>query len=206
MNPTYRRATAIMFLRMSLVLIASSIAGLGGVLPADEPTAIVEEEEGPIHVPTPADVVDKMLEVAQVTKDDLLYDLGCGDGRIVVAAALKHGCRAVGYEIDDRKVRQSKENVKKHRLEKLVRIEQKDIFKLDLRDASVITLYLLPEMNDRLVPQLKQLKDGSRIVAHNFAIDGYQHDRLVILKSKEDGTPHDIFLYTLPLREKPAGQ
>ena len=191
--------------RLSFLLVAIGGFGFGGLMRADQPAAS-EEEEGAIFVPTPADVVDKMLEVAKVTNDDLLYDLGCGDGRIVVAAALKHGCRAVGYEIDDRKVRQSKENVRKHRLEKLVRIEQQDIFKLDLREASVITLYLLPEMNDQLVPQLQQLKDGSRIVAHNFAIDGFQHDRLVTLKSVEDGTPHDIFLYTLPLRAKLAGQ
>jgi precorrin-6B methylase 2 len=193
-----------MLRRMFCLLMMSTLFDPSGLLRADQSSG--EEEEGAIFVPTPADVVTKMLEVAKVTKDDLLYDLGCGDGRIVIAAALNHGCRAVGYEIDDRKVRQSKENVQRNGLGKRVRIQQQDIFTLDLREASVITLYLLPEMNDQLVPQLKQMKAGCRIVAHNFAIDGYQHDRLVTLKSKEDGTPHDIFLYTLPLREKRAGE
>ena len=193
-----------MLRRMFCLLMMSTFFYPSGLVRAVQSSG--EEEEGAIFVPTPADVVTKMLEVAKVTKDDLLYDLGCGDGRIVVAAALQHGCRAVGYEIDDRKVRQSKENVQRNRLEKLVRIQQQDIFTLDLREASVVTLYLLPEMNDQLVPQLKQMKTGCRIVAHDFAIDGYQHDRLVTLKSKEDGTPHDIFLYTLPLREKRAGE
>jgi SAM-dependent methyltransferase len=193
-----------MLRRMFCLLMMSTFFYPSGLVRAVQSSG--EEEEGAIFVPTPADVVTKMLEVAKVTKDDLLYDLGCGDGRIVIAAALNHGCRAVGYEIDDRKVRQSKENVQRNRLEKLVRIQQQDIFTLDLREASVITLYLLPEMNDQLVPQLKQMKTGCRIVAHDFAIDGYQHDRLVTLKSKEDGTPHDIFLYTLPLRDKRAGE
>lgn len=89
---------------------------------ADEQSS--EEEESAIFVPTPTDVVEKMLELGNVTQDDLLYDLGCGDGRIVVAAAKKCGCKAVGYDISERKVRQSIENVKRHGLEKLVRIEQ----------------------------------------------------------------------------------
>ena len=155
-------------------------------------------EDTAIHVPTPPDIVDKMLELARVTPDDLLYDLGCGDGRIVVAAASKYGCRAVGYDIDARKVKQSKENVKRHKLETRVRIEQHDIFKLDLRKASVITLYLLPEMNDRLVPQLKSLKDGSRIVCHQFPFEGMRYDRMITVKSTQDGAKHDIYLYTLP--------
>lgn len=163
---------------------------------ADEPPP--SDEDSAIHVPTPPDIVAKMLELAQVGKDDLLYDLGCGDGRIVVAAASKYGCRAVGYDIDARKVQQSSENVKRHGAEKLVRIERKDIFKLDLRDATVVTLYLLPEMNDRLIPQLEKLKDGSRIVCHQFAFEGIQHDRMLTIKSQLDGVPRDIYLYTLP--------
>ena len=162
-----------------------------------------DDSEGAIFVPTPPDVVAKMLELAEVGKRDLLYDLGCGDGRIVVAASLKHGCRSVGYEIDARKVRQSIANVKKHDLEELVQIEQRDIFKLDLSKASVVTLYLLPEMNVQLIPQLKQMKRGSRIVAHEFPIAGYRHDRKLTLTSREDGVPRDIYLYKLPLRKAP---
>ncbi len=182
------------------LLLLSSMLFTSGTIRAEEPPT--SDEEGAIHVPTPPDIVAKMLEVAELNKDDLLYDLGCGDGRIVVAAALKHGCRAVGYDIDARKVRQSIENVRRHGVEKLVRIEQRDIFELDLREATVITLYLLPELNERLIPQLEKLKDGSRIVAHEFAIEGIQHDRLITLKSEGDGVPRDIFLYTLPLKKE----
>ena len=92
-------------------------------------------------------------------------------------------------------------SVREDGLERLVRIEQADIFGLDLRDASVITLYLLPEMNDRLIPQLKRLRDGSRVVCHEFPIDGYQYDQKVTLKSTFDGVPRDIYLYTMPLEE-----
>ena len=160
------------------------------------------EDDSAITVPTPPDIVAKMLEVAKVSKGDLLYDLGCGDGRIVVAAASQYGCRAVGYDINPRMIRESLENVKKHGLTDLVRIEQQDIFKLDLRQASVITLYLLPEMNDQLVPQLKKLKHGPRIVCHEFPIDDFQHDRMVTVKSTYDGVPRDIYLYTTPLTPK----
>ena len=186
------------------LLIASSMLLTCVAIGAEEPP--LSDEEGAIHVPTPADIVAKMLEVAKVEKKDLVYDLGCGDGRIVVAAALKYGCRAVGFDIDARKVRQSRENVNRHGVEKLVRIEHKDIFELDLREATVITLYLLPELNEQLIPQLEQLKDGSRIVAHEFAIEGVQHDRLITLKSQGDDVPRDIYLYTLPLRREQTSQ
>jgi SAM-dependent methyltransferase len=181
-----------------LLWIAASAMECGKRLQAGPPAA--DGEESAITVPTPADIVAKMLELANVDRDDVLYDLGCGDGRIVVAAAVRYGCRAVGYDIHPVKVRQSRERVRLHGVDKLVRIEQQDIFQLDLREASVITLYLLPEMNDRLVPQLQQLQDGSRVVCHEFPIDGFEHDQLLSLKSREDGVRHDIYLYTLPLR------
>ena len=169
---------------------------------ADEPKSVADTA---IHVPTPPVIVSKMLELARLNKDDLLYDLGCGDGRIVIAAAKDYGCRAVGYDIDERKVQQSKENAKNHRVEKLVRIEHKDIFLLDLREATVITLYLLPEMNLKLIPQLEKLKDGSRIVCHEFALKDVQHDKMITITTQPDGVPRDIYLYTLPLKQgRPA--
>ncbi|QDV41863.1 ribosomal protein L11 methyltransferase [Stieleria neptunia] len=178
------------------VLVAAAILAEPCFVEAAEPAQ--SSEDTAIHVPTPPDIVDKMLELARVSSDDLLYDLGCGDGRIVIAAASTYRCRAVGYDIDARKVKQSKDNVKRHKLETLVQIKQQDIFKLDLREASVITLYLLPEMNDRLVPQLKTLKDGSRIVCHQFPFEGIRYDRMITVKSTQDGAKHDIYLYTLP--------
>jgi len=180
------------------LLVACSSHSLLNRVDAEDPSS--SGDDSAITVPTPHDVVSRMLEVAEVTKDDLVYDLGCGDGRIVVAAASQYGCRAVGYDINPRMIREARQNVERKGVTQLVRIEQQDIFKLDLREASVITLYLLPEMNDRLVPQLKNLKVGSRVVCHEFPIDGYQHDRMVTLKSAYDGVPRDIYLYTIPLR------
>jgi LEA14-like dessication related protein/protein-L-isoaspartate O-methyltransferase len=153
-----------------------------------------------VFVPTPHDVVDKMLELAQVKKDDLVYDLGCGDGRIVVTAAKKYGCKAVGFDIDPRRVKESLENVKKNNVGHLVTIEQKDIFTLDLSDADVITMFLLPSLDVKLIPQLQKLKPGSRIVSHSFAMGEIKPDKVVTMVSKEDQFEHTIYLWTTPLK------
>jgi SAM-dependent methyltransferase len=150
-------------------------------------------------VPTPQEVVDRMLELAQVTKDDIVYDLGCGDGRIVVTAAKKFGCQAKGFDIDPQRVKESRENVSKNEVEGLVTIEKADIFELDLSPASVVTLYLLPRLNVRLIPQLKQLKPGSRIVSHDFDMHGVEPGTVENLTS-EDGISHTIYFWTTPLK------
>jgi ribosomal protein L11 methylase PrmA len=150
-------------------------------------------------VPTPHEVVAKMLELAKVAKDDLVYDLGCGDGRIVVAAAKKYGCKAVGYDIDPQRIKEAKENVKKNDVEELAKIEQKDIFELDLSKANVITLYLLPSLNVKLIPQLEKLKPGSRIVSHDFDMRGVEPDEKIDMTAK--GTSHTIYLWTTPLKK-----
>ncbi len=155
-----------------------------------------------IFVPTPQDVVDKMLELAQVKKEDLLYDLGCGDGRIVVTAAKRYGCKAVGYDIDPERVKESLENVQKNNVGHLVKIEQKDIFTLDLEQANVITLYLLPSLNVKLIPQLEKLKPGSRIVSHDFRMRGIEPDKVLDFHSNEDQDEHKIFLWTTPLTKR----
>jgi hypothetical protein len=156
-----------------------------------------------IYVPTPQRVVDKMLELAQVTKDDLLYDLGCGDGRIVVTAAKEYGCKAVGYDLRRGRVKASLENVEKNNVGHLVRIEQKDIFTLDLSDANVITLYLLPSLNVKLIPQLEKLKPGSRIVSHDFDMRGVKPDKIVTIEDDEDDYgDHTVYLWTTPLKRE----
>jgi cyclopropane fatty-acyl-phospholipid synthase-like methyltransferase len=152
-------------------------------------------------VPTPQEVVDKMLELAQVKKTDLVYDLGCGDGRIVVTAAQKFGCKAVGYDIDPTRVIESRANVKNNNLENLVTIEQKDVFTLDLSNANVITLYLLPSLNVKLIPQLEKLKPGARIVSHDFDMKGIIPDQIVTVKSS-DGGSHTVYLWTTPLKKE----
>jgi len=153
-----------------------------------------------IFVPTPQVAVDKMLELAEVTKDDLVYDLGCGDGRIVVTAAKRYGCKAVGYDIDRKRVKESLANVEKNNVGHLVRIEQRDIFTLDLSKANVITLYLLPELNVKLIPQLKKLKPGSRIVSHDFDMRGVKPDKVVEVNSDGEYNHHTIYLWTTPLK------
>ena len=155
-----------------------------------------------IYVPTPHDVVEMMLHLARVKRGDVVYDLGCGDGRIVVAAAKKHQCKAVGYDIDPQRVKESLENVKKNKVETLVTIEQKDIFTLDLRPATVITLYLLPELNVRLIPQLKKLRSGSRILSHDFDMKGVKPDMVLTMWSKEDDEEHTVYLWTTPLKKE----
>jgi SAM-dependent methyltransferase len=172
-------------------------------------TVSAEEKKGTgrrtpdvVYVGSPHDVVAKMLDMAKVKKDDVLYDLGCGDGRIVVAAAKKCGCRAVGYDLNPVRVREALENVKRNGVEGLVRIERKDIFTVDLSKASVIALYLLPEMNKRLIPQLKKLRPGSRIVAHDYAIEGFPPEKTETMTSKQDAVDHHVYLWTAPLEEE----
>lgn len=125
-----------------------------------------------LYVPTPQKVVDKMLEMAEIKKGDVVYDLGCGDGRIVVTAAKRYGVKAVGFDIDPVRVRESRENVRKYNVEHLVTIHHEDVFTLDLREANVVTLYLLPSLNVKLMPQLEKLKPGSRILSHDFDMRG----------------------------------
>ena len=155
-----------------------------------------EKKPDVIYVPTPNDVVAKMLEMANVQKDDLLYDLGCGDGRIVVTAAKRFRCRAVGYDVDPKRIKESLENVARNDVGELVTIEQKDIFTLDLSKANVITLYLLPSLNVRLIPQLEKLRPGSRIVSHDFSMKGVKPDKVVNMTSVEDENQHTVYQRT----------
>jgi SAM-dependent methyltransferase len=165
-------------------------------------TEATQEPKRPdvVFVPTPPEVVAKMLELAQVTKDDVVYDLGCGDGRIVVAAA-KMGCKACGFDVDPQRIKESKENVEKNGVGNLATIEQKDIFTLDLSKANVVTLYLLPSLNVKLIPQLEKLKPGSRIVSHDFDMKGVRPDKVVEV-SGESGYGHTVYLWTTPLKKE----
>src|SRR5690606_32577674 len=152
-----------------------------------------------IYVPTPALVVDQMLELAQVEEGDIVYDLGCGDGRIVIAAAERYGVRAWGFDIDPARVAEAKDNAKAAGVDHLVTIEERDIFTLDLSPASVVTLYLLPELNVRLIPQLERLKPGSRVFSHDFDMEGVTPRVHETLNLGARDT-HQIFLWHTPLR------
>ena len=163
-----------------------------------------EEKTEPdvVFVPTPQEVVDKMLEVAKVTKDDVVYDLGCGDGRIVCTAARKYKCKAFGFDIDPERIKDSEATKSKEDkdVQKLITIQKKDVFTLDLSEATVVTLYLLPDLNVKLIPQLKKLKKGARIVSHAFDMKGVTPEKGYPIQVKKDGLEHDVYLWTVPLK------
>jgi hypothetical protein len=152
-----------------------------------------------IFVPTPQEVVDKMLELAKVHKADVVCDLGCGDGRVVVTAAKKYGCKAFGFDIDSARVKDSLANVEKNKVEKLVTIQKKDVFTLDLSDATVVYLYLLPDLNVKLIPQLQKMRPGARIVSHDFDMRGVRPDQVVTV-TLPGGRQHTLYLWTTPLK------
>ena len=150
-----------------------------------------------IFVPTPQEVVEDMLRLANVQKGDVLYDLGSGDGRIPVTAAKKFGVRAVGIDIDPQRIKEATENAKKHGVGKLVTFKQEDLFKTDFKDATVVTLYLLPDLNVKLRPRLlNELKPGTRIVSHQFDMGTWKPEKKVELNGRV------VYLWTVPERNK----
>jgi SAM-dependent methyltransferase len=145
------------------------------------------------YVPTENTVVDAMLKLAGVKNTDVVYDLGCGDGRIVVRAAKNHGARGVGVDIDPARIQQARENAKRNNVENLVRFEENDLFDADIREATVVTLYLLPNVNLRLRPKLlRDLKPGTRIVSHSFDMGDWKPEK----EEQVDGAT--IYLWTVP--------
>ncbi|HEX9142754.1 MAG TPA: methyltransferase domain-containing protein [Candidatus Binatia bacterium] len=130
-------------------------------------------------VPTPPEVIDRMLEMAQVKSGDIIYDLGSGDGRIIIQAAKRYGVRGVGIEIDEDLVRKARDNAFREKVDHLVEFRAQDALTADVSEATVVTLYMLPEFNAKLRPILdRQLKPGSRVVSHDFAIEGWVPDRV----------------------------
>ena len=121
-----------------------------------------------IYVPTPQEVVDAMLALASVTNADVVYDLGSGDGRIPITAAQKYGASGVGIDINPERIKEANANLAKANVGDKVRFLNQDLFETDLSPATVITLYLLPSLNVKLMPTLKKLKPGTRIVSHSF--------------------------------------
>ena len=149
-----------------------------------------------IFVPTPEDVVAAMLQVANVTKDDIVYDLGCGDGRIPVAAASKYGARAVCIDIDPQRIKEANENVAKNNVADRVRVMNADLFATDISEATVVTLYLLPSLNVKLIPTLQKLKPGTRIVSHAFDMGGCEPEKNL------DVDGRSIYFWTVPMKCK----
>ena len=149
------------------------------------------------YVVTPPQVVDAMLRLAGVGRDDVVYDLGSGDGRIVIAAARDFGARGVGIEIDPRLVAQSTRSAERAGLAERVRFVQQDLFETDLRPATVVTLYLTRELNLRLRPKLlRELRPGARVVSHHFDMGDWPSDRQLSLEV--DRSSYMIYLWVIP--------
>jgi predicted RNA methylase len=146
---------------MALIAVLCGAPVLAQQAPAPQRTPDV------IFVPTPQEVVDAMLKLAKVTKNDVIYDLGSGDGRIPITAAKTYGARGVGIDIDPQRIREANENLKAAGVGDRVKFLNQDLFTADISEATVVTLYLLPSLNLKLLPRLNsQLKPGTRVVSH----------------------------------------
>jgi SAM-dependent methyltransferase len=174
------------FLRISLSIILVVSVGISCI------TGYSQEREPDVYyVPTPGEVVIKMLQMARVTQNDIVYDLGCGDGRIVITAAKVFGARGVGVDIDPVRIKESNENARKIGVTDRVKFIEQDLFKTDISKASVVSLYLFRELNLRLRPKLfRELRPGTRIVSHEFDMDDWKPDNM--------GTVRNVKLYYEP--------
>ena len=183
----------------ALVIVAAMLAGSGALAasapaPAQEVTA--ERAPDVIYLPTPPKVVDAMLEMAKVRKGDVLYDLGSGDGRIPIAAAKKYGVRAVGVDIDPVRIKEARANAAAAGVTDRVTFRQEDLFKTEISGASVVTLYLLSSLNEKLRPRLlAELKPGTRIVSHAFRMGDWEPEKT------RDVEGRTIYLWTVPPRK-----
>ena len=176
----------------------AAVAFVASTLPAQQKQF---RERDVVYVPTHQEVVDKMLEMADVRPGEVVYDLGCGDARIPVTAAKKFGVKTWGFDIDPDRIKESLENVAKNNVKNLVTIKQADIFELDLSKADVITLYLLPQLNVKLIPQLDKLKPGCRIVSHDFDMKGVRPKREIRF-TPPGGREHGVYLWVTPLEKE----
>jgi SAM-dependent methyltransferase len=159
------------------------------------------------YVPTTEQAVQAMLKLADVKKTDIVYDLGCGDGRIVIAAANKYGARSVGIDINPVRISEAKENARKAGVERLVRFEENDLFQADIHEASVVTLFLLSDVNLKLRPRLlRELKPGTRIISNTFDMGDWKPEKTVTVDDSPSddndysGLSKTLYLWTVPAR------
>ena len=156
------------------------------------------------YVPTPQDVVERMLQIAKVTANDYVIDLGSGDGRIVVTAAKKHGARGFGVDLNPDRIAEANENARRAGVTDRVSFQQRDLFETDLSDATVVTMYLLPRVNMELRPRLLDLKPGTRLVSHDFSMEDWKPDVHVKVEAKEKyggtGGSSDIYFWVVPAK------
>ena len=191
----------LMRLAFARYVVAVAVSVSGAALAAEDQTGnlVAQAAQAPaartpdvIFVPTPQTVVDEMLKVANVKKGDVLYDLGSGDGRIVITAAKRFGVRGIGIDIDPQRIAEANENARKEGVTHLVTFKQADLFSTDISEATVVTLYLLPRLNVKLRPKLfAELKNGTRIVSHAFDMAEWQPEKHL----KVDG--RDVYYWTI---------
>ena len=162
-----------------------------GISPGAAQQATPPRQPDVVFVPTPSDVVDAMLKLAKVTPNDVVYDLGSGDGRIVIAAAKMYGAHGVGIDIDPERTREATANARAAGVADKVTFRTEDLFAADIAPATVVTLYLSPPVNSRLAPKLMALKSGTRIVSHAFDLGSWKAQQRVTVS----GRP--IFLWTV---------
>lgn len=198
-----RLSRALLLLLASLLIVAT--AGLQTAVAQPTDTSDVPftdsdtTEKGAPYVPTPDRIVWQMLELADVSEDDVVYDLGSGDGRIVLAAAQKFGARGVGIEIDPELVEKARAKAEELGVDDRVEFRRGDLFEADLSEATVVTLYLWPDMNNRLRPKLQEdLDPGDRIVSHSFDIDDWPADSTISVGDQTLGdVPKTLFRWTI---------
>ena len=179
--------------RLLALALTVAVAGVPGATSAFAQAAAPTRRPDVIYVPTPEPVVEAMLQVANVTKNDVVYDLGCGDGRIPVTAARKYGARGVCFDIDPERIKEANANVAKNNVGNLVKVVQADLFEQDLSGASVITLYLLPSLNVKLMPKLmKECKPGTRIVSHSFDMGDWKPEKELDVDGRK------VYFWTIP--------
>ena len=157
------------------------------------------------YVPTTEEAVKAMLKLADVKKTDIVYDLGCGDGRIVITAAKEYGAHGVGIDINPERIQEAEDNAKTAGVEKVVRFEENDLFEADIHEATVVTLFLLNSVNLKLRPKLlKDLKPGTRIVSNTFDMGDWKPDKELTLDDSGDdiGLSHKFFLWVVPQRKQ----
>src|SRR5882724_4954717 len=182
------------------VLTAAALSGCAAAAPsarASEPATPAKLDV--IFVAADLEIVNAMLTLASVTRDDVVYDLGCGDGRIVIAAAKEFGAHGVGVDLDPQRIREAQANAVRAGVADRVTFRVQDIFDTDIQPATVVTLFLSPELNARLRPKLTgQLRPGSRIVSHRYGIGDWVPERTVTLNVRE--TRNHVFLWRVPDR------
>jgi ribosomal protein L11 methylase PrmA len=180
------------------------LIALAAALLLAAPTSLLAQAQkkpnrGPdvIFVPTPQEVVEDMLRLANVRKGDVLYDLGSGDGRIAITAAKMYGIKATGIDIDPERIEEANANAKKAGVANLVQFRQEDLFQADFREATIVTLYLLPDLNVKLRPKLwNELKPGTRIVSHQFDMGKWKPEKTL------ESEGRTIYFWTVPEKGK----